>query len=199
MHGAGALQPLLVAQLDSAQVQHGVLHGGQYFLTAPAGVALVQGGYDAQGQVQAGAAVANLRTCDHGRPFISASGRGRAPGALGHVFIDFAVFIGARAESLDGSHDHARVDGLDVLPGDAHAVHGARREIFDQHITSFDQLVQNLFALGFFGIQSDGALVVVEHGEVQTVHTGNVAQLTTGCIAFAGAFDLDDVCTKPGQ
>jgi hypothetical protein len=40
---------------------------------------------------------------------------------------------------------------------------------------------------------------VVEHGEVQTVHPGNVAQLTPGCIAFASALDLDDIGTKPGQ
>ena len=86
-----------------------------------------------------------------------------------------------------------------MRPGDAHAVHGAGGEILDQHITGFDQFVQDLFALGLLGVQRDGALVVVEHGEVQAVHTGDVAQLAARGIAFAGALYLDHIGAKPGQ
>ena len=56
VHHAGAFQPLLVAQLDAAQVQHRVLHRRQHLLAAAGGVALVERGDDAQSQVQAGAA-----------------------------------------------------------------------------------------------------------------------------------------------
>ena len=60
------LQTLLVAQFDPAQVQNAVLHGSQHLLAAAGLLTLVKGSDDAQRQMQAGAAVANLGT-GHGR------------------------------------------------------------------------------------------------------------------------------------
>ena len=74
VHGAGALQALLVAQLDAAQVEHSVLHGRQHLLAAAGGVALVQRCHNAQRQMQAGTAVANLRARHHGRAVLVARG-----------------------------------------------------------------------------------------------------------------------------
>src|SRR5277367_3098933 len=41
LHDLGAFEPLLVAQLDPAQIEHTVLHRRQHSLTAPGGVSLV--------------------------------------------------------------------------------------------------------------------------------------------------------------
>ena len=199
VHGAGAFQALLVAQLHAAEVEHRVLHGGQHFLPASAAVALKQRGHNAQSQVQAGARVANLRAGYQGGAVVKAGGRGCTACALRHVFIDLAVFVFARAEALHGGHDHAGIEFLDALPGEAHAVQRARCKVFHQHVAGLDQPVQYFFALGVFGIDRDRALVVVQHGEVQAVHAGNVAQLATGGVAFTGFFHLDHVSAKPGQ
>ena len=38
---------------------------------------------------------------------------------------------------------------LDALPGEAHAVERAGREILDHHVAGLDQLFEHLLALGF--------------------------------------------------
>ena len=194
-----ALQPLLVAQLDAAQVEHRVLHRRQHLLAAAAVRALVQRGDDAQGQVQPGAAVADLRAGDHRHAVDLAGGRGCAAGALRHVLVDLAVLVGAGAEALDRRDDHARVDRLDVLPGDAHAVERAGREVLDQHVAALDQPVQHLHAALLLGVDGHRALVVVQHREVQAVHAGDVAQLATRGVALARTLHLDDVGAQPRQ
>src|SRR5438270_12632061 len=47
------------------------------------------------------------------------------------------------------------------------------------------------------GIKRDRALVVVQHGEIEAVHIGNVAQLSARNIADARTLDLDHVRAKP--
>jgi hypothetical protein len=46
-------EPLLVAQLDAAEVQHAVLHRRQHALATAGALALVERAHDAQRQVQA--------------------------------------------------------------------------------------------------------------------------------------------------
>jgi len=74
VHGARALQSLLVAQLDAAKIEYGVLHRGQYLLAAASRVALVEGGDDAQCQVQTGPAIADLGSGDHRRAVVETGG-----------------------------------------------------------------------------------------------------------------------------
>src|SRR6266581_2410837 len=196
---AGAGQSLLVAQLDPAQVQYRVLHRRQHALSAAARNALIERGDNTQGEVHTGAAVADLGRADQRRAVVEAGRRGGATGALGDVLVDLAVGIRPRAETLDRSDDHARIELLDPLPGEAHSVQGARSEVLDQHVATPDQGFQNLLALRVLGIDGDRALVVVQHREVETVHAGDVAQLSARRIAFAGLFHLDDVGAEPGQ
>ena len=86
-----------------------------------------------------------------------------------------------------------------MRPGDAHPLERARRKVLDQHVAVLDQGIENLLALGVFGVERDRALVVVQHREVEAVHAGDVAQLPARGIALAGTFHLDDVGAEPGQ
>src|SRR5262249_60995881 len=58
---------LLVAQLDARKVEHAVLHGTEHLLAAPGAHALVERGHDAEGEVQAGAGIADLRAGEERR------------------------------------------------------------------------------------------------------------------------------------
>src|SRR4029077_4176695 len=127
-------EALLVAQLHAAEVQHTVLHGRQHPLAAARALALVERAHDAQRQVQAGAGVADLRAGHQRQAVMEAGGRGRTAGTLRHVLIDLAVLVGAGAEALHGGHDHARVERMDALPGEAHAVERAGGEVLDQYV-----------------------------------------------------------------
>src|SRR4029077_5085219 len=79
---ADAFQPLLVAQLDPAQVQHRVLHGGRDLLALAGLVALDERGEDADQQVHAGVAVTKGGAGDGRRPIPEPGGRGVAARAL---------------------------------------------------------------------------------------------------------------------
>src|SRR3546814_103416 len=145
------------------------------------------------------AGIADLRAGDQRRAVAEAGGRGGAAGALGDVLVDLAVLIGAGAEALDRGIDHARVDLVHLLPAEAHAVERAGGEVLDQHVAGLDQLAQHFLALLALGVERDGALVVVEHGEVEAVDIGNVAELAAGGVADARPLDLDHVGPEPGQ
>jgi hypothetical protein len=52
----------------------------------------------------------------------------------------------------------------------AHAVEHARGEVLDQHVAGLDQRLEDLLALLVLGVEGDGALVVVQHREIEAVH-----------------------------
>ncbi len=54
LHDVRAREPLLVAQLHAAEIEHAVLHRREHALAAAGGVALVERGDDAERQMQAG-------------------------------------------------------------------------------------------------------------------------------------------------
>src|SRR3954466_7013264 len=101
------------------------------------------------------------------RAVVEAGGGRGAAGALRDVLVHLAVLVRAGAEALDRRHDHARVDLLDLLPGEAHAIERAGREVLHQHVALLDQRGEDLLALGILGVDRDRALVVVQHREVQ--------------------------------
>src|SRR5262249_24960863 len=107
-------EPLLVTQLHARQIEHTVLHGTQHLLAAAGAHALVERCHDPEGEMQAGAGIADLRTGDKRRTLAEAGGRGGATRALRDVLVDLAVLIGARTEALYRGHDHARVGLVDV-------------------------------------------------------------------------------------
>ena len=199
LHDVRPREPLLIAQLHAAEIEHAVLHRGEHALTAARRVALVQGGDDAQRQMQSGSAVADLRAGDQRRAVVEAGRRRRAAGTLRDVLVDLAVFVRPGAEALDRRDDHARVELVDALPGEAHAVERARSEVLHEHIALLDQRFEDRLAFRILGVDRDRALVRVEHREVQAVHARNVAQLAARDVPLAGAFDLDDVGSQPRE
>ena len=128
------LEALLVAQLHARQIEHAVLHGAEHLLAAAGADALIERADDAEREMQAGAGIADLRAGDERRALAEAGGRGRAAGALRDVLVDLAVFVRAGAKALHRGDDHARVELVDVLPGQPHAVERAGREILHQHV-----------------------------------------------------------------
>src|SRR6516225_3599847 len=192
-------QTLLVAQLDAREIEHAVLHGAEHALPAPGADALIERADDAEGEVQTGAAVADLRPSDERRAVAESSGGGGAARALGDVLVDLAILVGAGAEALDRGHDHARIGLVDVLPGQPHAVERAGREILHQHVAVLDQPIKDFLALGMLGVDGDRALVAVEHGEIEAVGAFDVAQLAAGDVTHAGPFDLDHVGAHIGE
>src|SRR6516225_5787658 len=192
-------QTLLVAQLDAREIEHAVLHGAEHALPAPGADALIERADDAEGEVQTGAAVADLRPGDERRAVAEPGGGGGAARALGDVLVDLAILVGAGAEALDRGHDHARIGLVNVLPGQPHAVERAGREIFHQHVAVLDQPIEDLLALGMLGVDGDRALAAVEHGEIEAVGAFDVAQLAAGDVTHAGPFDLDHVGAHIGE
>ena len=63
----------------------------------------------------------------------------------------------------------------------------------------FDQRLEHRFSFWMLGIECDRTLVGVEHGEVETVHARDIAQLLARDVPHAGALDFDDVGAKPCQ
>src|SRR5689334_24146363 len=60
------------------------------------------------------------------RSVAEAGGRGGPASALRHILVDLAVLVGTRPEALDRGIDHPRIEFLDALPGEAHAVERPR-------------------------------------------------------------------------
>ena len=149
--------------------------------------------------MQAGAGIADLRAGDERRALAEAGGRGRAAGALGDVLVDLAVLVGTGAEALDRGDDHARIELVDMLEGQPHAVERAGREILHQHVAVLHQPVEDFLALGMLGVDGDRALVAVEHGEIEAVGALHVAQLAARDVADAGPLDLDHVGAHIGE
>ena len=192
-------KPLLVAQFHPRQVEHTVLHGAQHSLAAAGTEALVERADDAEREMQAGARIADLRGGDQWRAVAKAGGRGRAAGALRHVLVDLAVLVGTGPEAFHRGDDHARIELVDMLEGEPHAVERARREIFHQHIAGLHQPIEDFLAPGMFAVDRDRALAAVEHGEIEAVGAFHVAQLAARYVADAGAFDLDHVGAHIGE
>ena len=186
-------QPLLVAQFHARKIEHAVLHGAEHLLAAAGPHPLIERGDDAEGEMQAGAAVADLRAGDERRAVAEAGGGSRAAGALRDVLINLAVLVRAGAEALHRGDDHARVELMDVFPGEAHAVERAGCEILHQHVAMLDQPVDDLLALRVLGVDGDRALVAVEHREIEAVRAFDVAQLPARDVADARPLDLDHV------
>jgi hypothetical protein len=163
------LEALLVAQFHAREIEHAVLHGAQHLLAAAGAHALIERRHDAEREMQAGAGIADLRAGDERRPVAEAGGRGRAAGALRDVLVDLAVLVGTGAEALHRGDDHARIELVDVLEGEPHAVERAGREILHQHVAFLHQPLEDFLALGVLGIDRDRALAAVEHGEIEAV------------------------------
>src|SRR3984885_5307052 len=192
-------EALLIAHLDAGEVEHAVLHRGGDLLSLAGDGALIERGDDAERQMQPGAAVADLRPGDQRQAVAETGGRCRPAGALRDVLIDLAILKGTGTETLDRGHDQFRIDVLDLLPAEPHAIEHAGAEIFHQHVAAPDQRGQHFLALRVLGVERDRALVVIEHGEIQAVDVRDILQLAARDVADAGTLDLDYVGAEPCQ
>src|SRR5690348_5432913 len=104
------LQPLLVAQLDAAEIEHAVLHRDGDALALTRVGAVVERGDDTEREVQTVAGIADLRASDQRRALPEAGGGRRAAGALRDVLVHLAFLIGTRTEALDRRHDDLGID-----------------------------------------------------------------------------------------
>ena len=101
------------------------------------------------------------------------------------------------AEAGAGGVDQSRVDLTNDVPADAETIHGAGREIFQQHVGPPDQLEQQLAAFRGFQVQRDRPLVGVQHGERQG--DGHARRRAMTQRLAVRRFDLDDVGARLRQ
>ena len=194
-----AHQPLLVAHLDPAQIQHRVGHRDLDPLALAGALALIERGEDAGDRVDAGAAVADLRAGHGRRPVLPAGRAGRPAHALRDILIGLAIGVRPGAEPLDRGVDDPRVQLLKALPGEALPVEHAGAEILDDDVAAPDQLLDHRLALRRLQVDGDAALVRVQHREIEAVGALHVLQLAAGDVAAAGHLDLDHVGAHPRQ
>jgi hypothetical protein len=192
-------QALVVAPLHPAQVHHAIHHRDLDILALAGAIALMQRRQQADGQMQAGAGVANLRAGDERRALRRAGCAHCAAHRLGDVFIGLEIRIRpGRTESLDRTHHDARIDFVNLLPCEAETVEHARTKVFHDDVALLDQFLKDLFALGILHVHRDRALVAVQHGEVQAVGIRHIAQLPARRITLR-RLELDHVRAHPGQ
>src|ERR1700679_3776317 len=149
--------------------------------------------------MQARAAVSDLRTGHERRPVIETSGRCGTTGALGDVLVDLAVLVGAGAEALHRGDYHARIECLNALPGEAHAVESAGRKILHEHVAVLHQSLQHLLAALAFRVERHRTLVVIQHGEIEAVDVRDIAQPLARNFTAARLFDFDHVGAEPSE
>src|SRR6516165_9538408 len=149
--------------------------------------------------MNAAAGIANLRAGAGRWAVFKTGGAHRPAHRLSDGFVGFTFEVWAGAESFDGGVDDARIDFPDSLPGETLAVEHSRTEIFDHHVRTAEQFNQDLLALFGLEIERDAALVTVQHGEIQAIDAGQIAQLRARDIAASGQFDLDNVRPQPRQ
>ncbi len=194
------IEPLLIAQLDAAQIQHRILHRHRHFLAFAGLRAADQRGQQADRQVHSGIAVTQRRPADCRRAIPESCGRGGAAGALRDVVINLEVRVGRTlAEALDRAENEPRVEFLNMLPGEAHPVHRTGREILDQHVGLADQLLQDRLAFRRLGVQGQRLFVAIERDKVQRIQIGDVPQLVARHVPNARPLDLQHVCAEPRQ
>src|SRR5262249_62428573 len=102
--------------------------------------------------------VADLRAGDERRAVIEPGRRSRAACALRDVLVDLAIFVRARPKALDRRDDHARVERLDMLPGEPHPIERSWGKVLDQHVAVLHQRLENLLTLRVLRIDGDRAL-----------------------------------------
>src|SRR3569623_975362 len=130
--------------------------------------------------MQTGAAVADLSAGHKRKAVTEARGRSRTAGALRDVFVNLAVLERTRAEAHEGRNDQLRVDLLDVLPGETHAIEHAGDEVFNLDVAALLVCGQDLVALRVLCFECVRTLVVVEHRELEAVRIRNMLELTAG-------------------
>jgi len=147
----------------------------------------------------AGPRVADLRSGGDRRTVLEPRGAHRAAHRLGDDLVCLEVGVPAPAEAFDGGVDDARVDLLQTFPAEAKPIHHPGAEVLHQDVGLSDEVSKDLLPVVALQVQGDAALVAVEHGEVEAVDVGHVAQLGPSDVAASRWLDLDDLGAEPGE
>ena len=136
---------------------------------------------------------------DQRRAVVEAGGGGGAAGALRDVLVDLAVLVRARAEALDRGDDHLRIELLDALPGEAHAVERARGEVLDQHVAVLDQPLEHRLAARILVSSVIERLLWFSMVKYRLSTSGMSRSCSRVTSPAPGPLDLDDVGAEPRQ
>ena len=104
------------------------------------------------------------------------------------------LLVGPGQEALQCAIDEARVDLLQVRRPKLALGHRTWREILDQHIGLFEQLHQDLTALGRIGIERQALLVAIEVAEEAGAEAAQLARAVA-----VDRLDLDHLGPEVGQ
>ena len=193
-------EALMVAQADADDVDDRILHRHLDMLTAPAGMALLQSGEDADRHMHAGAAVADRRHDKGRRVFRKPRDAHRAAHRLRDRLVALVVAIGSvGAKPLDRRVDQARVDLGKRVVTQPEPVERARPEILQQHVGFCDDLAEQALPVLAFQIERQAALVCVEQQEEEAVRIRLVAHIAPRDIAAFRLLELDDVGAQERQ
>jgi len=123
---------------------------------------------------------------------------------LGHHVIGGPLgVLGQRVvtEAADGAIDDSRIDLLQVLPVQAHLLHGRGPEVLHNHVGLLDHLDQDVLGLLVLEVQHDPFLVAVEADEVAAevlVHLPGKRPELAGIVPV-GRLDVDDLGPEVGE
>lgn len=126
-----------------------------------------QGGADADGREHCGPEVGDRRTDSEGRAVRLAGQAHGAPDRLDdHVVRRLVTKRTAVAIAGNGSVDEPRVTAGKRLPAVTQAIHYARTEVFDDHVTGGQDRVEDLSVVRALEVERDAFLVAVECHEI---------------------------------
>ena len=204
----------LTDQVIGAQVgQHGHLHIQQrhvHMLALAGALGMAQRRQNAHGGVHAGEQVGHrhahlLRATAQ---VVALAGDAHQPAnALHRIVVTGAVLVGAGlAKAGDAAVDQFGVDGREAGVVQAIARHVAHLEVLDEHIAVFDQIADQLLALGLGNVAGQrtlvavGAQVIRRLGRVMAFAVFQKGRAPAArVVARPRSFDLDHVSPQIGQ
>ncbi len=188
-----------LAQVDAEEVHHRLLLGDLHLLAHAGGLALDDGGEDADRGVQPRAGVGQAAD-GLGRRAVGRAGHAHgARHRLGDPLEALVVRVRpAAAEALHGGRDQPRVERVQRLPAEAEPVHRARAHVLDQHVGGLHQVEEHGAPALRLQIERDALLARVEQQEEPRVLAALVGERGAAGLA-GGRLDLDDLRPEPRQ
>ena len=129
-------------------------------------VTLAQRGQDADDAAEAAQDIDD-RGAGAQRPALRARHIGKSAHHLRDLVEGTAMLVRAGEKAFQCAIDQPGVDRLQAFVAKLPFVHGAGREVLQEHVCVFDEFEKQLAPLRGFEIENHAALVGVEHGEGQ--------------------------------
>ena len=103
------------------------------------------------------------------------------------------------AETGDGAKNQARVDVAGFFVAKAEPFHGARPEVFHQHVRRRDQPFQDFQPVGVLEVQCQASLVAVDAHEIGALAVDERRAIGAGVVPGARALHLHHVGAHVGE